>query len=72
MISLKVSGGCTVPSVFDAGENDARWLMVLKAVFGIGSALASPFVAYKTIGTFRTASQSNSWPQAEAVVTRSR
>lgn len=60
-----------MPGVFDAGENDARGLMLAKAVFGIVLALAAPFVAYATTRTFLKASRSNSWPQAEATVTRS-
>ncbi len=60
-----------MPSVFDAGPNDHKSLLVAKAIFGIALALAAPFVASVTIQTFVKASQSNAWPQAEATVTRS-
>ena len=54
----------------DADDDDPIVMTVLKLVFGIAITVAVPFMAYFTIKNYRTASSSNSWPQAQATITR--
>lgn len=57
-------------SAYDADEKDPTAMVVFKFVVGVAMTLAAPFFAYITIKNLITSLNSNSWPQAQATITR--
>jgi len=56
--------------VLDAEEDDALWSIILKLVLAAALTIFAPYMAYLGITGFLNAWASNSWPQAQATITR--
>lgn len=56
--------------LFDADDDDSSLVTIGKLVLGVAMTVAVPFMAYVMIKNLIGSRASNSWPQAQATITR--